>query len=192
MTPRGARHPSADSADETSDPELIRRLANGELGGLGALYDRYQGPLRRFIARSTANSEDVDDLVHATFLAAAKSAARYDGRACCRPWLVGIAVQLLRRRRQTLGRFWAILAELKGSVETSRDPRPALQARTDIERALAQLSEAKRITLLMAEVEGMSCAEIASVLKVPIGTVWTRLHAARRELRQTLTEAGES
>ena len=60
MTPRGARHPSGDAAGETSDPELIQCLANGELGALGALYDRYQQPLRRFIARSTANGEDVD------------------------------------------------------------------------------------------------------------------------------------
>jgi RNA polymerase sigma-70 factor (ECF subfamily) len=167
-------------------------LASGELGALGALYDRYQAPLRRFIARSTGNGEDVDDLVHATFLAAAKSAERYDGRASCRPWLVGIAAQLLRRRRQTLGRLFSVLSALKRVSETSRDPRPALQARTDVERGLAQLSEAKRLTLLMAEVEGMSCAEIAAALRVPIGTVWTRLHAARRELRQTLGEAGES
>jgi RNA polymerase sigma-70 factor (ECF subfamily) len=40
----------------------------------------------------------------------------------------------------------------------------------------------------MAEVEGLSCAEIAETLAVPIGTVWTRLHAARRELRQALDE----
>jgi RNA polymerase sigma-70 factor, ECF subfamily len=189
---RGARHPAGDAAPETPDPELIRRLASGELGALGALYDRYQAPLRRFIVRSTGDGEDVDDLLQATFLAAAKSAARYDGRASCRPWLVGIAVQLLRRRRQSLGRLFSVLSALKGTTQASRDPRPALQARTDIERGLAQLSEAKRLTILMAEVEGMSCAEIAAALRVPIGTVWTRLHAARRELRQTLSEAGES
>jgi RNA polymerase sigma-70 factor, ECF subfamily len=189
---RGARHRTGDAADETPDPDLIRRLATGELGALGALYDRYQAPLRRFIARSTGNGEDVDDLLHATFLAAAKSADRYDGRASCRPWLVGIAVQLLRRRRQSLGRLFSVLSALKGAAGTSRDPRPALQARSDVERGLARLSEAKRLTLLMAEVEGLSCAEIAAALQVPIGTVWTRLHTARRELRQILSESGES
>jgi len=192
MIPRGARQPSlADNARNSPDPELIRRLANGELDALGALYDRYQAPLRRFIARSSGNSADVDDLLHATFLAAVSSAARYDGRASCRPWLVGIAAQLLRRRRQTFGRLLAMLSILKGTTQTSRDPRPELQARTDVARALAGLSAAKRMTLLMAEVEGMSCSEIASALEVPIGTVWTRLHAARRELRQTLRGADE-
>jgi len=192
MIVRGARQPPLeDAARATPDPELILRLANGELDALGALYDRYQAPLRRFIARSSGNSADVDDVLHATFLAAASSAARYDGRASCRPWLVGIAAQLLRRRRQTFGRLLAVLAAVKGTTHGFRDPRPALQARTDVARALAGLSEAKRMTVLMAEVEGMSCSEIAAALEVPIGTVWTRLHSARRELRQALGGADE-
>jgi RNA polymerase sigma-70 factor (ECF subfamily) len=169
----------------------MRQLAGGDLGALGELYDRYREPVRRFVARATSNAEDVDDLVHATFLAAAKIASRYDGRPSCRPWLVGIAVQLLRRRRRSLGTLFAVLSSLRGVRTTTNDPRPALQARADVEHALARLSEAKRITLLLAEVEGLTCAEIAEALGVPVGTVWTRLHAARRELRQAL-ETGDA
>jgi RNA polymerase sigma factor (sigma-70 family) len=168
------------------DPELLAGLANGEIGALGELYDRYQAPLRRFVARATCDAEDVDDLVHTTFLTAAKSAARYDGRASCRPWLIGIAVQLLRRRRQALARLFSALSSLRGTRATALDPRPALHARSDLERALPRISEAKRVTLLLAEVEGLSCSEIAELLGVPIGTVWTRLHAARQELRRAL------
>jgi RNA polymerase sigma-70 factor (ECF subfamily) len=167
----------------------MARLAAGDSGALGELYDRYHQHTRRFIARATADAEDVDDLVHATFLAAASSAARYDGRACARPWLIGIAVQHLRRRRQARGRFFAALRALAGArtVAVSVDKAvTAATARGDIERALRGISEAKRVTLLMAEVEEMSCAEIATLLRIPIGTVWTRLHAARRELRQAL------
>ncbi len=169
----------------------MSRLASGDLGALGELYDRYHEPIRRFFARATGDAEDVDDLVHATFLAAAKSAGRYDGRLSCRPWLVGIAAQLLRRRRRAFGRFLEVLSAVRGKRVTAVDPRPVLQARRDVERALVQISEAKRITLLMAEVEGLTCAEIAAALGVPIGTVWTRLHAARRELRRALGD-GES
>ena len=61
-----------------------------------------------------------------------------------------------------------------------------MNARGDIERVLRLISEPKRITLLMAEVEEMSCPEIAAALQIPIGTVWTRLHSARRELRDAL------
>jgi RNA polymerase sigma-70 factor (ECF subfamily) len=96
----------------------------------------------------------------------------------------------LRRRRQAVSRFAAVLGAFKSTLQPAGDPRPALQARTDVERALAGLSEAKRITILMAEVEGLSCEEIARVLVIPIGTVWTRLHAARRELRQAIDGTG--
>lgn len=184
MTLRG--HSAQRDVPHTADAELMRHLATGQLGALGELYDRHQAALRSFVARATRDAHDVDDIVHATFLAAAKSAERYDGRASCRPWLVGIAAQLLRRRRQTFTRFVSMLSALKGTLQPSSDPRSALQAKSDVERALARLSEAKRITLLLAEVEGLSCAEIAQALEIPIGTVWTRLHAARRDLRRAL------
>jgi RNA polymerase sigma factor (sigma-70 family) len=191
-TRRTTRHAVAPSgAERTSDPDLVRQLASGEIGALGELYDRYREPVLRFVVRATSNAEDVDDLVHATFLAAATSASRYDGRPSCRPWLVGIAAQLLRRRRRSLGLFFSVLSSLRGARSTATDPRPALQARADVELALGRLSEVKRITLLLAEVEGLSCAEIAEALGVPIGTVWTRLHTARREVRQTLGETLE-
>ncbi|MEY2936991.1 MAG: hypothetical protein RL033_7740 [Pseudomonadota bacterium] len=191
---QAAQHTPEQTAERAaplpSDPELLRQLAAGQLGALGELYDRHRAPLRSFIARATGDAHDVDDLLHATFLAAAESAARYDGRASCRPWLIGIAAQLLRRRRRALGRFVAVLTTLRGSLQPATDPRHALQARSDVERALAGLSEAKRITLLMAEVEGLGCDEIARALQIPVGTVWTRLHAARRELRQALDGKG--
>lgn len=186
MSTRAGKQTAERSAPACSDPELMRQLAAGQLGALGELYDRYQAPLRHFLARATRDAHDVDDLLHATFLAAAQGAPRYDGRACSRPWLIGIAAQLLRRRRRAVGRFVTVLTALKGTLQATSDPRPALQARTDIERALGQISEAKRTTLLMAEVEGLSCEEIARALEVPIGTVWTRLHAARRELRSAI------
>jgi RNA polymerase sigma-70 factor, ECF subfamily len=174
-------------AEESSDAGLMTRMTGGDSGALGELYDRHQASLRRFLARATSDAADVDDLVHAAFLEAAKSAGRYDGRASCRPWLVGIAAQLLRRRRRAFGRFVAVLSSLGGVRSGVLDPRPGLQARTDVERALHALSEPKRITFLMAELEGLTCPEIADALNIPIGTVWTRLHAARRELRAALT-----
>jgi RNA polymerase sigma-70 factor (ECF subfamily) len=173
------------------DAVLMSRLAAGESGALGELYDRYHERIRRFVARATADAEDVDDLVHATFLAAAKSAGRYDGRASCRPWLIGISAQLIRRRRQAFGRLLTVLSSFASLRTASVDPRPALQARSDLGRALLGLGEGKRLALLMAEVEGLTCPEIAAALQIPVGTVWTRLHAARRELRRALPEDEE-
>jgi RNA polymerase sigma-70 factor, ECF subfamily len=174
-----------------SDPEILSRLATGELDALGELYDRYQESVRQFIARATCDAEDVDDLLHATFLAAARAAGRYDGRASCRPWLIGIAAQHVRRKRRRISRLLAVLSSVSSLRAQNVDPRATLHARSDIERALLLLTETKRITFLMAELEGLSCAEIAETLRIPVGTVWTRLHAARRELRQALREGGQ-
>ena len=187
MSGRPTSPPAAREPGSPSDPDIMSRLARGDGDALGQLYDRYQQPLRRFLVQATADAEDVDDLVHQTFLAAAQIAGRYDGRLSCRPWLIGIAAQLLRRRRRAVARFFAVLSSATGGRAANVDPGGMLQARSDVERALLQISEAKRITLLMAEVEGLTCPEIAAALQIPIGTVWTRLHAARRELRRILT-----
>jgi RNA polymerase sigma-70 factor (ECF subfamily) len=185
-SPRAARE-----AAGASDQDIMGRLACGDGGALGELYDRYQQRVRRFVAHATCDAEDVDDLVHLTFLAAARSAGRYDGRLSCRPWLVGIAAQLLRRRRRAVARFFAVVSSAAGGRATHFDPGAMLQARSDVQRALFRISEAKRITFVMAEVEGLTCPEIAEALQIPIGTVWTRLHAARRELRRMLEEGGQ-
>jgi len=180
----------AGAAQATQDPEIMRRLAAGDSSALGELYDRHCHSVRRFLAQVTANAEDVDDLTHAAFLAAAEIAGRYDGRPSCRPWLIGIAAQMLRRRKRMFGRFRAFLSSLGGPQAASADPARGFQERTDVGRALLAISEPKRVTFLMAEVEGLTCPEIAAALNIPIGTVWTRLHAARRELRRLL-EASE-
>jgi len=180
----------AAAGEPVPDAEIMRRLAAGDSGALGELYDLHCRSLRRFLTRATGDAEDVDDLVHATFLTAGRIAARYDGRLSCRPWLMGIAAQLLRRRRRTFGRLFAVLSSVAGQQSASADPRAMLQTRTDVGRALLAISEAKRITFLMAEVEGLTCPEIAAALGIPVGTVWTRLHAARQELRRAL-EVGE-
>src|SRR5882724_9674348 len=149
MTTRLAPGQMATRAPQASDPEILTRIAGGELGALGELYDRHREPIRRFVARATSDAEDVDDLVHATFLAAAQSAAQYDGRPSCRPWLIGIAAQLLRRRGQTFGRLLAVLASLGVTRSKSIDPQPALQARSEVEQALRRISEPKRIAFLL-------------------------------------------
>jgi RNA polymerase sigma factor (sigma-70 family) len=117
----------------------MRELAGGEIGALGELYDRYHERVRRFVARATSDAYDVDDLVHATFLAAAKSAGRYDGRPSCRPWLIGIAAQLLRRRRQSFGRFLTVLSSLRAIRATALAPPPASDPSVDFRAAMAAL-----------------------------------------------------
>jgi RNA polymerase sigma factor (sigma-70 family) len=176
------------SEASSSDPELLTRLSSGEIGALGELYDRHHAAVRRLVAHMSGNADDVDDLVHNTFLTAAQSAARYDGRTNCRPWLMGIAVHLLKRRRHAFARWLELVPALRVGRPSSDDARHVLMVRSDVHRALMRLSEPKRLAILLTEVEGLSCQEVADLLAIPLGTVWTRVHAARRELRASLAE----
>ena len=198
MTP-GARARGSvdrDAAREESDGEALARVASGELGALGIIYDRHQRAVLRFVSRASCDAPDVEDVVHLTFLTVAKIASRYDGRTSCRAWLMGIAARLLSQRRRGAARFARMLGELaRECVGASHDPAGVLQARgrlTEVQRALSQMSESKRLVIVMAEIEGLPCEEIAVALGIPIGTVWTRLHSARAALRKSLPDEDRS
>jgi len=182
--------PGLDAATQ-SDAELLARVAAGELGELGELYDRHSESVRSFVARATCGHADADDVVHDAFLTAARIAARFDGRASARPWLIGIAARLVQRRARGLGRIPRILARLAWTRPEVSDPVEELEARSTlgvVGPAIARMSAGKRVVLLMAELEGMTGPEIALALEIPIGTVWTRLHHARRELMHAMSE----
>lgn len=163
------------------DGPALARVAAGDMGALGEVYDRHAQTIFRFAARAVG-PEDAQDVMQTTFLRVAKLAHTYDNRGTnARAWLFGIAVRVLRERRRSLFRFGRALMRLGESASDidARDPG----ARADLERGLRNLSDTKRVALILAEVEGFSGEEIAQMLDVPIGTVWTRLHHARKELR---------
>lgn len=190
MTSSSARHARHEPLQRT-DAELMLALAGGELGPLGELYDRYHDDVLQFVRRACSHSGDVDDVVHDTFLALSRSAASYDGRPCARPFLIGIAAQLVRRRRRVWAR-WSEVLESFVSTQTDRvtrtpeDLAETAQKTERVERALGRLTEEKRLVLLLFEREGLSGEEVARALDIPVGTVWTRLYHARGEMRRAL------
>jgi RNA polymerase sigma-70 factor (ECF subfamily) len=183
---------------EESDADLVRRVAEGDLSPLGVLYDRHHEGIRHFVARATS-AADADDITHETFLTLAKIAGRYDGRASARPFLLGIAAQLVRRRKRglmrwahALGAFAQTLTE--GRARTPEDAASTGEEMRRFDEALAKLTEEKRLVFLLVEREGLSGEEVARALEIPVNTVWTRLHHARNDLRKALLplKAGEA
>jgi RNA polymerase sigma factor (sigma-70 family) len=176
---------------EENDADLVRRVAEGDLSPLGVLYDRHHESLRQFVARATDRGGDTDDITHEAFLTLARIAGKYDGRASARPFLLGIAAQLVRRRRRGLMRWAQALASLAGAApdQRVRTPEDAASTREELRRfdeALARLTEEKRLVFLLVEREGLSGDEVARALEIPVNTVWTRLHHARNDLRKAL------
>jgi RNA polymerase sigma factor (sigma-70 family) len=174
------------SRGPASDVRALARVASGDLGALGELYDTFAPSLLRFAVR-VAGRDDAEDIVQTVFVRVARVAHTFDVDApTARPWLFAITARVALERRRSLRRF--AVARLRLSAHTPPSGSGYAEARSDVERALARLPAAKRTVLVLAEVEGFTCDEIASMLEIPVGTVWTRLHHARRELRRFCDE----
>jgi RNA polymerase sigma-70 factor (ECF subfamily) len=174
------------------DAALVARVAEGNLDALGKLFDRFQPEVRRLVRRLGTPPGDVDDLVQLTFLDVARSAGRYDPALAARSWILGVAAMIVRRHRRSVGRW---LANLAGHVFERRRPRPRTpdealereQEQARFERALDRLSAKRREVFVLVVMEETSGEEAAAALGIPVATVWTRLHYARRDLRAQLS-----
>lgn len=178
-----------------SDEALIAQVAEGKLDALGELFELHEPALKRYLARLGVRSCDLDDLVQATFLELTRAAPRFDARYSARAFLLGIASMMVRRQRRSLQRLSArvaAFARLVGSSEQAQaiateelEREATLSA---IARAVQQLPAKQRETFVLVSWEGLSGEQAASALGIPVKTVWTRLHHARRALRAGLPE----
>ena len=167
---------------QSTDAELLAKIAAGDLDGLGVLFDRHAANVHRFVARS-APREDADDVVQETFLRVARIAAGFDGRATsARSWVLGVAHAIVRERRRSFARLARAIASF-GRTESDCTSSANEGASRELDRALASLDDAKREVVVLCEGLGFTGPEAAEVLGLPVGTVWTRLHHARAALR---------
>lgn len=176
-----------------SDGELIE--AGETPDDFARLFDRYSVTIHRYVARRLGTTE-ADDLLGQTFLIAFERRHRYvDSPAGALPWLYGIATNLIhRRRRDEVRQYRAYARSEPAGSEQHGDPLSTdVAARVDAAVAtraltgvLAGLRKVERDVLLLYAWEDLSYAEIALALDLPIGTVRSRLHRARRALRSAL------
>ena len=176
---------------EMSDEALIAACAVGESAALGALFDRHHRCVYRFLSRlATTNADDIDDLVQTTFLEVWRSAQRYRSKGAVRSWIFGIAANVARhyvrsemRRRNAHAGF----AERPASVQST--PGDLAERRELVDQlgtALRALSHDLRVAFVMCDLEGVPGVEAARSVGVRQGTMWRRLHDARKALREVL------
>jgi RNA polymerase sigma factor (sigma-70 family) len=183
-----------DRPSEPDDTELVRRVALGERSALEALYARHQTALFRYLLHFTADRGVAEELLQDTLVAAWKNASSFAGRSSVGAWLFGIA---RRRAFKRLRRREPEHVELEAAADVAADepdPEAALLAsaqRALLAEAVGRLAAVHQEILLLAFVHQLAYAEIAEVLGVPVGTVKSRLHAAKRALRDDLGAADE-
>jgi RNA polymerase sigma-70 factor (ECF subfamily) len=171
------------------DGELWRRARQGEAECFGVLFDRHGEAVRAFCARRTGSADAADDLVSIVFLEAWRRRSDVeliDGNAL--PWLYGIARRTIQHRWRTALRHRRALDRLPPAPATP-DHADEVAGRLDDERHLAQLRAAlerlrppDRDVLVLCVWQGLTYAEAAVALGVPVGTVRSRLSRARSRL----------
>jgi RNA polymerase sigma factor (sigma-70 family) len=161
------------------------------------LFDRHARAVHRYVA-SRARHGDVDDLVSETFLTAYRKRARYD-RAFhdARPWLFGIATNVLRHHHRSEARRLTRLRAVTHPPDPEIDPAESVAAAVDnaseidrVAHSLEQLDDRYRDVLLLAAGARLTYEEIARALGVPVGTVRSRLSRGRHQLRELLETDG--
>ena len=180
-----ASHGSAD------DASLIEQSRH-EPEAFAGLYDRHAVPIHRYVARRLGD-QAADDLVAETFLAAFRQRTRYDlGRPDARPWLYGIAGNLIGKHRRSEIRMLRALARtgvdpvVESHTERSDAKMSAAAASRPLAEALAGISARDRDVLLLVAWADLTYEQVAEALGIPIGTVRSRLSRARRKVREAL------
>jgi RNA polymerase sigma-70 factor (ECF subfamily) len=169
-----------------NDAQLISRVIAGDRTAGRELYDAYSPRVYSLVYHLSGDEEKARELTQDTFIRAFSRLPQFRGDAQLSTWLHRIAVNTVSNARRREIRFRRdVSLDEAGSVATaSFDADPDLKE--SIERAIENLSDAYRTTLVMHDVEGYTHAEIAEVLGVPEGTCKSRLSAARAQLREAL------
>ncbi len=172
------------------DVDLIDRIGRGDRAAMRAFYDRHQAGLHRFIRLRIGDAIEASDILQETFLEVWRNAVRFRGAAAPRTWLYGIArnkaVDRLRRSRRTT------LRDLPDDTIPDEAPSPlaVIEAASDAERlraCIGKLTPAQQAAVRLTFFEDLSYPEAATVEGVPVGTIKTRIHHAKKLLMHCLT-----
>jgi RNA polymerase sigma-70 factor (ECF subfamily) len=179
-----------------ADAALIERSWR-EPDRFAEIFDRYYGEVHGYAARRLGGGGLADDIAAETFLIAFDRRRSYDvTRPDARPWLYGIASNLISRHRRAEVRQYRALARV-GGADSPEGPTDGLAERVSVRldaealrgrlaAALAEIADADRDVLLLVAWAQLSCEEAAQALGIPAGTARSRLHRARKKTRAAL------
>jgi RNA polymerase sigma-70 factor, ECF subfamily len=186
--------PRPNEADDADDAVLLRRVADGDRDALGALYRRHAHVVLAQIRLAVGEPGLSEEILQDTMLAVWRGAGSFRGVSQVRSWIIAIALRQardrLRRRRVTVVADESVL-----SGQAAADPGPEAQVLERAElavvaEAIRSLSPAHREVLGLVFGADLTLADAAEVLGVPVGTVKSRLAAARAALARAMGGKG--
>ena len=197
MTPPRSDRAGPSTGAEGEDRDLVRRCQAGDLAAFEPLVEKYRDRAWRLAYQLLRDREDAWDCAQEAFVRAYQSIGAFRGQSAFYTWLfritVNIATDRLRSRGARARAFGAEPVPEEEWARTAADPQAGpedvaqqVERRARIRSALDTLPPKARTIIMLSDVEGLSYREIADVLNVPIGTVMSRLHNARKRLRGVL------
>lgn len=182
--------------NETSDRDIIDRCLAGNTAAFGELVHRYQHRLYGSLMHVTGSADHAADAVQDAFVQAFQQLSTFRGASHFYSWLFRIAfnaaVSAQRKRRRLTTSLNGTDDDHEAAVADHHEntmPSALMEIRErqqQVRDALAELHDDYRNALVLKELEGLRYEEIADLLKVPVGTIRSRIHRARQELRQKL------
>ncbi|NES26287.1 sigma-70 family RNA polymerase sigma factor [Micromonospora terminaliae] len=178
---------------EETDAEIISRM-HGDPAVFDAIFDRYYPAIHGYASRRLGR-DLADDVAAETFLVAFDHWRRYDTtQHSARPWLFGIASNLIAGHRRAEARQYRALARAEHVDRDGNDgPADRIAVRLDAQAvrarlaaALAEISPSDREVVLLVAWADLTCEEVSRALEIPAGTARSRLHRARKRLRAAL------
>lgn len=197
-----AAFPAAGAGDGVvSDEELLRRCrADGDSTAFASLVHRYERELFSYLRRYLGNAEMAEDVFQATFLQVHLKKEQFEEGRRFRPWLYTIATNQAidaqrrnRRHRMTSldnrsggsDDVGALVEMLAGDGRTADEQMQDEEAREWVRRAVDELPDTLKSTLMLVYNQGMKYREAADVLGIPVGTVKSRLNSALLKLNES-------
>ena len=177
-----------------NDAQLIGQTLAGHSAAFGQLVEKYQDRLFHTVVNVVGNAEDAKDVVQETFVQAFLKLETFAGSSAFYTWVYRIALNMAitHQRRRSAMRSAETTATNDGRgrvVEDEPGERLDREGRArHVRRAIARLGEDYRVVLVLREMDGCDYETIAKILDLPIGTVRSRLHRARMQLREELKE----
>lgn len=178
---------------KVSDVELLRAIARGDEAALARLYDAYRVILFGLLVRILNSREEAEDILQEVFVQVWRRAKDFDEQRG-RPftWLVTLARSRAIDRLRQLGARQRLAAGAAQEQEQAESVSDALtdavraEQQTVVRRALAELPEDQKHTLVLAYFDGLTQSEIAAKLNAPLGTIKTRMRSGMIKLRALL------
>ncbi|MGH9238865.1 MAG: sigma-70 family RNA polymerase sigma factor [Vicinamibacterales bacterium] len=175
-----------------ADADLLRRLATGDREAVAELYDRHAARVHGLAYRIVRNSSDAEDVVQEVFCQAWRTAPNYEAsRGTVAGWLLMMArTRAIDRVRARQARHDAGIEPDPETIPSTAAPVPeqliANQQTSRILGAMVALPVEQKTALELAYFEGLTQSEIAERLRIPLGTVKTRIRAALAFLRRSV------